>query len=448
MSGQRMVVGVALSARTWRGSLQRHCRDHEADVAVVLLHDGNEALGGDVDVLVVDDDTSWLSVPFVQSARASGIAFVGIFDPDEADGFGRRQLQHVGIETVLACSVGSDELVETIRRQRRDPEIDRRFAGLLADAGIDGLEPDERHGVVAVGGPAGSGATEVAIALAAGWGSGRPLLVDVDETHPTLARRLGLGLHPHLLTAVDTHRREPLTFDGAASADLRDCLARAIDGERPTLPFDVIAGLVTRDDWSLVRPDDVVDLLEACARAWPAVIVRLGPSLEDLHRFVGRHELSRRSATTADQLVGVCDASATGLLRFVDWLVDALGLVGDRPVDIVLNRAPRSLSQRSQLVDQLRSVVGDRVGSIVCAPTDRRVERGCWDADVPAWGPFRRAIAELGVDDHEPQRRTLVPRWRRSASESDTAQSVHEPSPTPLPDTSAVGTANGEGARS
>ncbi len=396
---ERLTVGVSLSSRSWRGNLQRHCRDHESDIAVVLLHQGAEALNGSIDVLVVDDDTSWLSVPFVQSVRSSGIAMIGLFDPDDADGYGRRQLQHFGIDTTLDCTIDCETMVDVIRRHRRDPEMDRRFAGLLADTGVAAPATPTVQRIIAVGGPAGAGATEVCLALAADWNVGRPLVIDVDETHPTLARRLGLALHPHLLTAVDAHRHEPLTLDVAERADLRQCLARSVDTSATPLSFDVIAGLATRDDWSLVRADDVVALVEHCATEWPAVFVRLGPSLEDLQRHVSRFELSRRSASTADHLIGVCDASASGLLRFVDWLVDALGLIGDGPVDVVLNRAPRSPSQRGQLIDQLRSVAGDRVGHIVCAPGDRRVTRASWDAGVPAWGPFRRAIAEVGPTD-------------------------------------------------
>ncbi len=445
MTAERLVIGVALSARSWRGDLQRRCRDHEPDLAVVLLHQGAEALAGELDVLVVDDDTSWVSVPFVKAAREAGVAMIGMFDPAESDGFGRRQLEHHGIDTVLDCSVDSDTLVDAIRGLRRDPDLDGRFVGLLADAGLVVNEPSVRR-IVAVGGPAGAGATEVAIALAAGSSHGRPLIVDVDETHPTLARRLGLGLHPHLLTAVDAHRHEPISLEDVERRELRDCVANVL-GEPPyTLPFDVFAGLVTRDDWALVRPDDVVDLIEACADEWPAVIVRLGPTLEDLQRHVGRYELSRRSASTADHLVGVCDASASGILRFVDWLVDALGLIGDQPVDVVCNRAPRSAAQRAQLVDQLRSVAGDRIGTIVCAPTDRRVSRASWDGTIPPHGPFRRAVDSLGVFGETPEPRS----WRRAVRLGGRGPTTSDPSasdPTEPESSDDLGLAHDLGAR-
>ncbi len=396
MSG--LTVGVALSSRTWRGTLQRYCRDHELDVVVTPLHQGTDAFEGAIDVLVVDDDTSWLSAPFMDRAREAGIVVVGLFDPDDGEGFGLHHLRRLGVDLALRADLDVEELVSVARRHRPDPELDRRVAGLLSET----VAASPPRSLIAVGGPAGAGVTEVCLALAVLWAEAagpsvrRPLVVDVDETHPSLAARLGLALHPHLLTAVDVHRREVVSIDAAAPTCLRDCAAHRF-GERDDrstgLPFDVIVGLVCRDDWSLVRPDDVVDLLEAATKEWPAVFVRLGPQLEDLSRFVPRYELSRRCASVADRVVGVCDASASGVLRFVDWLVDARSVLGDRPVDVVVNRAPRSPSVRNQLVDQIRSVAGDRLGLVVCAPDDRRVERANWDARVPGRGPFLNCVA-------------------------------------------------------
>ena len=85
-------------------------------------------------------------------------------------------------------------------------------------------------------------------------------------------------------------------------------------------------------------------------------------------------------------------------MRLVDWLVDAVTLAGDAPIDVVLNRAPASADRRRQLVDQLRSITGDRVDDIVSVPTDRRVERAAWDAALVPSGPFRRALADLGLE--------------------------------------------------
>lgn len=390
-------VTTSLSSRSWRGALQRHVRDHVADVVVTPVRDGVDCLERSPDVIVLDDDTSWLSIPFLTRAREAGTVVIGLFDPDESDGHGFAYLQRLGVDHTASAATTSDDLIELIRSVRPVRSDHRAFAELAASAS-DRIADHHRR-VIAIGGPAGAGVTEITIGLAQVWSSGTPLVVDVDETHPSLARRLGLGIHPHLITAVEALRGEGSTVLPIAPGEptsLRQCLARpAIDG--PNLPFDVIAGLASRDDWSLVRADELCELIDELAAQWPVVFARLGPQLEDLSRYVDRYDLSRSAARRAERLVGVCDASATGVLRFVDWLVDSLTLIGDTPIDVVLNRTPRSPGIRLQVEDQLRSIAGDRIGQIVPVPLDRRVERAAWDATTVGHGSFTKALRPFAL---------------------------------------------------
>lgn len=398
-----IIVAVALSSRDWRGVLQRHCRDHIADVVVVPVSDGRDALERSADVVVVDDDTSWLSAPFVVQARERGVVLLGLYDPLEADGHGRLHLGRLGIDNAAPATADVDQLLDVIRRVRPTGRSLDRFQNVVAD--LDDRVPGAHRTVVAVGGPAGAGATEVSIALASQWPIGSGILIDVDETHPSLSRRLGLGIHPHLISAIEAHRGERLSVESsplplehlAGVPDISDCLAtRAVPG--PGLAFDVIVGLAARDDWPLVRSSEVVDLVEELSARWPVVVARIGPQLEDLSRHVDRFGQSRSVAARATHIVAVCDATPTGLLRFVDWLVDLLPLAGDTPVHVVLNRAPRSASMRNQLEQQLREIAGARIGPIVVVPRDRRVERASWDATVAASGPMVRSMKRLAAD--------------------------------------------------
>lgn len=398
-------VGVALSPRDWRGSLQRHCRDHEADLVVHLLHEGRDAFDVGVDVVLVDDDTSWLSAPFVNQARDVGVSLVGLFDPAEADGHGRQHLQRLGVSCQVSADLVAEELVDLVRIQRPDPTTAGRFEAMTTE--LSQRRPVAERRIIAVGGPAGAGATEVSVALVQSLAQAgqRALLVDVDETHPSLARRLGLGLHPHLLTAVDLARGEVSTAEALPNEPARQpsfdtCLAQSALG-RSGLPFDVITGLATRDDWPLVRADDVVELLTELSAHWPVVVARLGPQLEDLSRYVDRFEVSRATAARADRVLAVCDGSPTGLLRFVDWLVDALSLIGDAPIDVVVNRSSPSGSAAQQMVDQLREIAGERLGQIAVVPRDRRIERAAWDASLVFSGPFLRSISRVASSVRE-----------------------------------------------
>lgn len=415
-----LVVGVALSAREWRGALQRHCRDHVADLVVTLLHDGREAIDGRVDLVVADDDTSWLSASFVTRTRELGVSVIALFDPEEADGFGRQHLERLGISCAVPATVEIEELVDLIRDHRPDRATAQAFAQVTT--ALSGRRPAGDRSIVAVGGPAGAGATEVAIGLAQlqadcapSGRAGRVVLVDVDEMHPSLARRLALGLHPHLLTAVDAVRREESSIGGPADRPptprlVESCLATRSSGATGAggqggagghgrggdrLPFEVLVGLASRDDWNLVRPDDVGAVVTELSARFSIVIVRLGPCLEDLSRHVERYETSRVVAGQASRVVGVCDGSATGLLRFLDWLVDIVGVIGDARLDVVVNRPPPWAGAGRQLVDRLRDLAGDRIDSVVCVPTDRRVVRAAWDGSAIAKGPFLRALRPL-----------------------------------------------------
>lgn len=394
MSDVVIAVGLALSTRSWRGALQRHCRDHVADISPSLLRDGLDATSGENSVVMLDDDTSWLSLPILNQLRELGIVLIGIYDPAESDGHGERHLRRLGVDVVAPCTLTSEELVEIIRSVAPDADASETFTELVD---IEGNRiPSADRQIIAVGGPAGAGATEVSIALCQLWGGIRPLLIDVDETNPSIARRLGLAIHPHIITAVEALRGERLTFDDDRNT-VESCLAQSVVGS-DRLPFDVIAGLAARDDWSLLRADDVSGLIEELAARWSLVVARLGPNLENLERFGHRYDVSRAVAGRATRLVGVCDGTSVGLLRFFDWLVDVAALVGDSPIDVVVNRCPASKVVEGQLLQQLREVAGPRIGDVVLCRRDKRVERAAWDASLVPRGSFLKAIGSLPFD--------------------------------------------------
>lgn len=387
---QTTVVALAMSPRDWRNSFHKHCRDHSDQVAIRLVRDSSEALDSGVDLVIVDDDTSWLSAPFVVAARDRAISIVGVFDAEESDGHGRRFLQRLGIDVVQDSSVGPEELLTLVQTQRPDVDVSETFDSIVSQD-TSRLPVGDRR-VTVVGGPAGSGATEVSVLLAEF--AKECVLIDVDETHPSIARRLGLGIHPHIISSIEALRGERLRPDGVEGTDLVDCLAnRAVNG--PSLSFDVIVGLAARDDWNLLRGDDTADLIEELSARWPLVVARLGPCLEDLSRWVDRYEVSRSVASKATRVVGVCGGTATGILRFVDWLVDISLLVGGAPVDVVINQAPKSASAREQLERQLREIVGSRVGQIIVVGRDSQIERASWEATVSRRGPLAKAVKEL-----------------------------------------------------
>jgi hypothetical protein len=252
--------------------------------------------------------------------------------------------------------------------------------------------------VVAVGGPSGSGARELAVGLAAHWArtGHATLLVDANETTPGIARRLGLGLYPHLLTAIDRCRAEGMAGVEAALAD-----------QVTPLPFDVIVGLATPRDWDRLVPHDLDTLLATCAAGWERVVVATGPLIEDLHRWGDRFAASRRALATAHVVVGACEPTPRGVLRYLDWISDASQLAGD--VVTVLNKVPAPKRVASEAAQQLVDVGGALVDDVIELPFDRAVAAAEWDGGLVTRGRFRKALpgvaeavdARLAVHDGE-----------------------------------------------
>ena len=130
-------------------------------------------------------------------------------------------------------------------------------------------------------------------------------------------------------------------------------------------------------------------MLAACAEQWSCTVVVTSPIVEDLGRWVDRYAVSRYLLGAAEALVGVCEATPRGVLRFVEWLADAQPI---SQVRVVVNKAPKSRFIVGEVVEQLRSLCGERVEVVATVPFDRRVSIAEWDAALPAKGPFTRAV--------------------------------------------------------
>jgi hypothetical protein len=199
-----------------------------------------------------------------------------------------------------------------------------------------------------------------------------------------VARRLGLRLQPHVLNAVEL---------AAAGRDLRDAVAVPADSVPAAgLPFDVLAGIPSLSEWQRFPPAAADVLLAACQHRWRFTLAVTSPVVEDLRRWVDRYGLSRHLLNSQGTVVGVCEASPRGVLRFVDWLAEVRP---QSPVMTVVNKDPGSRFAVAEVIDQLRSLCGDRVEVAATVPLDRRVTAAEWDATLPAKGPFTRAVRPL-----------------------------------------------------
>lgn len=374
-------VGATLGG--WSRGLRSYVADHAPDMDVVLVRDQRGATDPQLSVMCLDLSTVWVTRPLVDSIRANGVTVVGVF----ADDIERHQWAEWEVPHQLRADVAADAMVYLLETLRS-----RRPASQRADPN-DQINPISvgLGGLVAVGGPSGSGARELAIGIAdrlAGIGS--TVMVDCDETGGTVAGRIGYAEHPNLLASV------PVAETGGD-------LARVLTGPTPgrsSLPFDVIGGLPSGAEWSRVSPTGVLSLLHSCRQRWSTTVAVTGPVVEDLRRWADRYGISREIIATAPTVIGACAASPKGVLSFAEWLGET------RPtsaVQVVVNKVPAgSAFVRGEVFDRLRSLCGHRIELVGALPWDRRVVRAEWDAALVRRGPYSKAldrtVAALSLD--------------------------------------------------
>ena len=179
--------------------------------------------------------------------------------------------------------------------------------------------------------------------------------------------------------------------------DIDSALARpAAQMPASKLPFDVVAGLPGGVGMAtLLTGHD----RHAGRCGQPAVGAHGGHHLTD-HRVEDLRPLGQPATgyadsllATAERVVGVCEATPRGVLRYVDWLADSQPAV---QVLTVMNEVPGQRISPNEIADQLRSLSGDRVNVVASAPYDRRVVAGEW-APPPTSGPFTRALEQVAA---------------------------------------------------
>ncbi len=161
-------LGVIASAREWRTEFQAYVRDHVGGIRVKILREPRMAFEEQLDVIVLDDVSPFLNRSKVVLLQEHGVRVVGVYDPEAQEGLGQGFLESLGVDLVLPATLAPDEIVRAIDALAPHADIRRQFDEVVA--GIDTAEapreepapPTPRGPIVAVGGPPGAGATEIA----------------------------------------------------------------------------------------------------------------------------------------------------------------------------------------------------------------------------------------------------------------------------------------------
>lgn len=374
-------LAIALSARDWPDRLRRFLADHGGARVRVAAMGPEDLLAESYEVLVIDDMCSFLTPRLVELVTSRGRAVLGVYDPVEfADG--KDRLMECGVSDVVESDAEAEEFLEAIARI-----MDGR--PVPSELEVFGVEPPRPAtnastpltAIIAVGGPPGGvGATEVAITLASRLGrKSSTVLVEVDETAPSLAQRLGLPLFPNIRTGIDVleHR----------SGALERVLHR-LPGEG----FLVLPGLASVRDWTEVRPRQILDLIRELSLLHSYVVVNIGSRIEPEGFGEGqaRYGVSRAVIGACDRLVAVGLGNPVGVARLLDWLSTVDTLLGDRRADVLVNRAPSDQFRRSELVEEIGRTYPP--ATFAYLPDDARLAGTTWDGEIVAKGRFRKAL--------------------------------------------------------
>ena len=367
-------VALVFSPEPWVERLHRHCADHGGARIRQVVVEPRAALEEPYDTLVVSHRWPALTPGLAAALHARGRRILGVFDLGEPAG--HEHLVRLGADAIVAADAPMDAFVEAIVDLGVTAAADRGEESPRA------ADPRSPRYVVAVGGTSGSGATEIAIELARGLaGSGSStVLVDADESAPAIMPRLGLPGEPNLRSAIDG-----AVYDG------RPVSVTRIDAGRRS--FDVLGGLPSPGAWAHVHPEEVLLVLEQLAASYDVLVANVGSHLE----LVGesgrdRFGTSRSVVGIADAFVSVANPTPVGLVRTLVSLAE-VRRVGQCPLHVIVNRAPRDAFRRAELHDELVQSID--VASFGFVPEDRRVADAAWTGVLVANGPFTRSVNDF-----------------------------------------------------
>jgi MinD-like ATPase involved in chromosome partitioning or flagellar assembly len=283
------------------------------------------------------------------------------------------------VDAAVTSDAGPDGIVALLRAVHGDTALDA-----VARAAADDEASVMRGAITAVSGPAGAGATEVAIALTSAFGT-RAVLVDADDVAPAVAPRLGLPIEPNLRDAIDAVEY--------GDGELDAFVAPRANG------LCVVGGLASATAWTQIRPPEMLRLVQRLATGGAdRVVLDVAGALEDMPVATARprHAVARALLGEADEIVAVGAATPVGVTRLLAWIADARAFASPSALHVVVNRAPKDAFRRGEIVDEIANAFA--VASVTVVPNDRRVEAAAWAGALVGRGPFTRAVAALASE--------------------------------------------------
>ena len=351
-------IALAASAREWPDRLHRFLLDHGGARVVDRVMSAEQAQSSRFDVLLIDDVCSFLTPRLVTVLKRGGSEVIGVFAPEDGSDAKRRLLE-CGISDVIETEASPEEFIVKVEAAlaHRPPVGETELAGSDTVA-------------IAVTGPsAGVGITEVAVSLAVSLSAKTStVLLDLDPVWPSVAQRLGLGLHPNIRSAIDCAMHSP---DKLPHAIIRmDSLG-------------VVGGRADSGQAAPISRHEIVSLLDCLGEHTEVVVADVGP-LGDLEGGLTR-EFDTVIAVGAPDPVGV-----TRLIKTVGQLHKAHP---GRSVLGVVNMTGRGGYRSGEVTLEIERSLPDL--PIVLLPYDAKVAEAAWDGRVAAGRPYSRAVSGM-----------------------------------------------------
>lgn len=321
--------------------------------------------------VLIDGRFPGLDRDLIAEAGEAGLAVLVV------DGQGVRAWRELGAAAVLTEAFSRDELVEVLGAT----------ASPIGGVDLDPLAgpvlpPSARGPLVAIGGPGGTGASTLAIALAQGLAAGHGqrlspprrsrtgrsapggsdqtvVLADLCRVADQALLHDSRVLVPSVQEVIEAHR--------ASRPPPASVLAQTF--EVPTRGYRLLLGLRHPRHWVALRPRALEGTLDALQTAADVIVADVeldveGEAESGSMEVEDRNLLARATLARADLVVVVGEPSMKGLYALVRSLgeLQGFGLPLDRLLPVI-NRGPRSARARAALTSAVARLARASLGS-------------------------------------------------------------------------------------
>jgi hypothetical protein len=370
MNEQYVVLGVARVRSTWFRDLSRWSTSAALPVDFVKCISLDEvrtrlASGRAFSALLVDAALVGLDRDLTDAAHVAGCAVVAV-----DDGSTRRDWTTLGVDAVLAEPTHRDAVLATLHEHGRAVS-DVTEAIDAVDIETRTAEPTARQGrLVAVVGGAGTGRSTLAMAIAQGMAH--------DPRHDGSVALADLALRGDLALLHDCGDVVPGVQELAEAHRTRATSpedVRSFTFLMHDRGYHLLLGLRRPRDWAALRPRSVEAAIDGLLRAFRVTVADVDAEV-DGEAECGSLDVEERNAlarsTLAKAHVATVIGSATlpGLHRQTRVVVELVrfGVTADRLL-IVVNRAPRSPSLRSDVANAIATSISALQGRPVALPS-------------------------------------------------------------------------------